>query len=213
VTDALDGAVELLDRALAYTRVMLADVSSGDLGRPTPCVGWPLAQLLDHMEDALDAFTEAASGRVEVEPVPETSGRVEALREKACALLGAWTAARPAHHPEQEQVGVGDVDVDAPLLVATAALEITLHGWDVGRATGRRAPIPADLARGLLPVARQVIMESDRGSRFAASRAAEASASYDERLLAWTGRDPALRCILRSASDQSGDRADVVAKD
>jgi uncharacterized protein (TIGR03086 family) len=213
VTEALDGAVELLERALAYTRVMLADVRAADLDRPTPCAGWPLARLLAHMEDALDAFTEAASGRVEVDPVPETSSRVEALKEKACALLGAWTAARPAHHADRERVQVGDGGVDAPLLVATAALEVTLHGWDVGQATGRRAPIPGDLARGLLPLARQVIEESDRGSRFGPARAAGADASYDERLLAWTGRDPAMDGILRSASVQSGDRSDVVAHD
>ena len=78
---------------------------------------------------------------------------MEALREKACALLGAWTAARPA----SEQVEVGDLDLDAPLLVATAALEITVHGWDVGQATGRRTRIPDDLAVGLLAVAQQVI--------------------------------------------------------
>ena len=98
------------------------------------------------MEDALDAFTEAAAGRVEVDPVPPTTTRVDALREKACALLGAWTAARPT----SEQVEVGDLGLDAPLLVATAALEITVHGWDVGQATGRRTRIPADLAEGLL---------------------------------------------------------------
>src|SRR3712207_6609948 len=138
---------------------MLADIRSEDLDRPTPCAGWSLGRLLAHMEDALDAFTEAASGRVHVEPVPQTDSRVDSLREKACALLGAWTAARPlgGTGDDREQVHVGDLGVDAPLLVATAALEITLHGWDVGQATGRRTPIPADLARGLLPLAVQVI--------------------------------------------------------
>ena len=112
--------------------------------RPTPCAGWTLGHLLAHMEDALDAFTEAAAGRVEVEPVPPTATRVEALREKACALLGAWMAARPA----SEQVEVGDLGLDAPLLVATAALEITVHGWDVGQATGPPGPDPRRPRRG-----------------------------------------------------------------
>ena len=181
---ALNGAVELLDRSLAYTRVMLADVRSDNLDRRTPCPGWTLGRLLAHMEDALDAFTEAAAGRVEVDPVPETSTRVDALREKACVLLGAWTAARPT----EQAVAVGDVGLDAPLLVATAALEITVHGWDVGQATGRRAPIPGALATGLLPIAQQVIDQSDRGPRFASPRPARSEATADERLLAWTGR-------------------------
>ena len=180
---ALDGAVELLDRSLAYTRVMLADVRPDHLDRPTPCAGWTLGQLLAHMEDALDAFTEAAAGRVEVEPIPPTTTRVEALREKACALLGAWTAARPAEHVE-----VGDLELEAPLLVATAALEITVHGWDVGQATGRRTRIPDDLAEGLLAVAQAVIDPVDRGPRFASPRPARPEAAPDVRLLSWTGR-------------------------
>ena len=182
MSGALGGAVELLDRSLAYTRVVLADVGPGDLERPTPCAGWDLNRLLAHMEDALDAFTEAAAGRVEVDPVPDTSTRVDALREKACALLGAWTSVPRA------TVHVGGVGLDAPVLVATAALEITLHGWDVGQATGRRARIPEDLARGLLAVAEAVIGDADRGPRFATARPVSAQADPDARLLAWSGR-------------------------
>ena len=184
---ALNGAVELLDRSLAYTRVMLADVRPDNLQRPTPCAGWTLGHLLAHMEDALDAFTEAAAGRVEVEPVPPTTTRVDALREKACALLGAWMAARPA----SERVEVGDLGLDAPLLVATAALEITVHGWDVGQATGRQARIPEELAEGLLAVAQEVIDPVDRGPRFANPRPSLPEAASDVRLLSWTGRAPA----------------------
>jgi uncharacterized protein (TIGR03086 family) len=184
MTSALEGAVELLERSLAYTRGTLADVRPELLGTATPCAGWTLGHLLAHMEDALDAFTEAASGRVRVDPVPETTTRVDALREKACALLGAWAAARPA----AAEIAIGDVGLDAPVLVATAALEITVHGWDVGQATGGRARIPDDLARGLLAVALQVIGPLDRGPRFACARPVSAEAPYDERLLAWTGR-------------------------
>jgi uncharacterized protein (TIGR03086 family) len=189
VSQALDGAVELLERSLSYTRVMLADVRPDQLDRPTPCTGWTLGHLLAHMEDALDAFTEAAAGRVAVEPAPPTDSRVDALREKACALLGAWTAARPA----SDEVAVGDLGLDAPLLVATAALEITVHGWDVGQATGRGTRIPDDLARGLLGVAQHVIDASDRGPRFAGPRPAPPTATSDQRLLAWTGRVPLRR--------------------
>jgi uncharacterized protein (TIGR03086 family) len=188
---ALQGAVELLERSLAYTRVVLADVRPEHLAAPTPCVGWTLERLLAHMEDALDAFTEAAAGRVRVEPVPATATRVDALREKACALLGAWSAARPTSGPD-EYVEVGDLGLDAPLLVVTAALEITLHGWDVGQATGRGARIPEDLAAGLLAVAQVVVDGRDRGPRFAPPRAVDTAAPADLRLLAWVGRVPRL---------------------
>jgi uncharacterized protein (TIGR03086 family) len=178
----LEGAVELLERALGYTRVVLADVGPGNLGAATPCAGWTLRRLLAHMDDALDAFTEAAAGYVEVAPVTRTDERVASLRDKACALLGAWAEARPV------PVGIGDRTLDAPVLVATAALEITVHGWDVAQATGRRAAIPPGLATGLLPVARQVIAPADRGVRFAAPRSDPASTIPSDMLLAFVGR-------------------------
>ncbi|GAB3243647.1 TIGR03086 family metal-binding protein [Nocardioides dilutus] len=182
----LAAEVELLERALAYTRVVLADVGPHNLLATTPCSGWTLARLLGHMEDALDAFTEAAAGLVHVDPVPPTNDMVDALREKACALLGAWTAARP------RSVRVGDRQVDAPVLVAMAALEITVHGWDVGQATGRRTPIPEDLARRLQPVAARVVQPADRGTRFAPALAPAIAGgtppSRSDALLAFLGR-------------------------
>jgi uncharacterized protein (TIGR03086 family) len=181
-TPGLAGSVELLERALGYTRVVLADVRPHHLEAPTPCSGWTLARLLGHMEDALDAFTEAAAGRVHVEPVLPTDDRVAALRDKACALLGAWTEARPP------SVVVGDREVEASLLVATAALEIVVHGWDVAQTTGRRTPIPEDLARDLHPVAARVVQPADRGTRFAPALSPAPPTSRSDVLLAFLGR-------------------------
>jgi uncharacterized protein (TIGR03086 family) len=179
---ALTGAVELLERALGYTRVALADVGPHNLGAPTPCAGWTLARLLAHMEDALDAFTEAAAGQVQVEHPPPTDNRVEALREKACALLGAWAAARPV------AVTVGDRQLDAPLLVGAAAMEVAVHGWDVAQATGRRTPLPDDLARGLHPVAARTVAPRDRGTAFGPALVPARPDSPGDVLMAYLGR-------------------------
>lgn len=178
----LTQAVELLERSLGYTRVALADVGPDDLDAPTPCAGWTLARLLQHMEDALDAFTEAAAGQVQVDPAGQGVDRVDTLREKACTLLGAWTEAR------RGTVAVGDRQLQAPLLVETAALEIAVHGWDVAQATGARTPIPDELARGLQPVAARVVRPADRGSRFGPARRPHVPTSPTDALLAFVGR-------------------------
>ena len=182
----LDGCVELLDRALGYTRVQLGDVHDGLLDRPTPCAEWTLERLLAHMEDALDAFTEAAGGAVSVHAPTGAAGQVAAIRGKACALLGAWS--RPAPGDVVIEGHAGGLDIGSPLLVATAALEVTVHGWDVAQCTGRRPPIPDDLARELLPVAHRVVGAGDRGVRFAAVLPPSADATDGERLLAYLGR-------------------------
>lgn len=186
----LGGSVELLDRSLAYTCGRLAGVHDGLLGRPTPCAGWRLADLLAHMEDALDAFTEAAGGSVEVHRSRPAAGPVPTIRAKATALLAAWS------HPSPGDVVIETVtgrrDLVSPLLVATAALEITAHGWDVGCAVGEPAPIPADLAQSLIPIAGAAVTGADRGVRFAAALPVPGESPGDTpadvRLLAFLGR-------------------------
>ena len=181
---ALGGAVELLDRALSYTRVVLAGVTDADLGNATPCTDWDLGDLLAHMEDALDAFTEAAGGTVyrAGSPVPGARPRVGRLQEKACALLGAW-AGDPA-----ADVDVAGRDVAAELLVATAALEVTVHGWDVGQALGGAPPIPDELAALLHRVGLLVVRPEDRAVRFGLPRPVGPGATSGQRLLAHLGR-------------------------
>ena len=186
MTTTLGGSVELLERALGYTRTRLAGVRDDLLPRRTPCAGWTLGELLAHMEDALDAFTEASGGAVGLHGGSGGEGRVAAIQDKACALLGAWGGPAPG------DVVVGDatggLDLGGGLLVATAALEVTVHGWDVGQATGERAALPPTLAHDLLPVAQLVVAPSDRGSRFAGPRPVADDAPDDVRLLAFLGR-------------------------
>jgi uncharacterized protein (TIGR03086 family) len=180
-----DPGVELLERALGYTRGTLRHVRPEHLHRPTPCAAWTLDQLLDHMHDALDAFTEGAGGAIAVTPPPRALDlRVATLQARACGLLGAWSAPGAPR-----VVDVGGLPVPTAVVARAAALEITTHGWDVAQATGRRTPIPADLARELHPVAVALVDEADRGRRFARPVAVTRHAGPAERLLAHLGRE------------------------
>ena len=180
-TLGLTGAVELLDRSLAWTRSGLALVTPDRLGDPTPCARWDLAALLHHMDDGLDAFTEAATGEVSLVTTAGTP-RLESIRAKACALLGWWCEQPPI------DVRMGALHLPTGLLVATAALENTVHGWDVHRAVGTGQQIPEALAEELLPVARVTVDEADRPGRFAAPVPVPDDASPSQLLLAHLGR-------------------------
>lgn len=184
MTAALAGAVELLERSLGYTRVVLAVVEEADLLRRTPCLDWTLADLLAHMEDALDAFAEAATGVLGVPHAATASAhaRVDRIRDKACALLGAWSA------PVPRGVDVGGRDVATDLLLGAAALEITVHGWDVATSLGLGHPVPDALAQRLLDVARLLVGPGDRVVRFGPPRGVPHDAPAAQRLLAHLGR-------------------------
>ncbi|HET7689295.1 MAG TPA: hypothetical protein VFK41_02885 [Nocardioidaceae bacterium] len=182
----------LLERAVGYARVTLGDVTPAMLHHPTPCHRWDLAALLDHMVDSLTALTEAADlGSVALrvplgEPAPVDT--VQRLRVQACSLLGAWSAeARHTGDTAGDMAGdmagdtagdtagglpgvmVGDRHLASSLLACAGALEVAVHGWDVGQATGARRPLPTMLALELLPWVGIFVTERDRPSRFAAA--------------------------------------------
>lgn len=190
--DSTATGVELLERAIGYARGTLAHVTDDLLDRPTPCSDWCLSTLLDHMADALDAFTQASAGLVPLAPPPALGTRVEVLRTKACALLGAWTAIRPTPTSPGStavRVQVGEASLGADVLLHAAALEIALHGWDVGQAAGAAVPLPERLAADLTPVAHALIGEDDRGTRFAPP-VAPTDPGVGASLLGFCGRAP-----------------------
>lgn len=180
--DQPDEGVELLERALAYTRGALVSVRPEHLALRTPCAGWRLGDLLAHMEDALDAFAEGADGAIGLHsaaPAP-LEERVRALQAKACGLLGAWSAATTP------TVLVGGHPIRVGIVTRLAALEILVHGWDVARTTGRREPIPDALGAELLPTALALARET--AGDFAPPVRVAAGAAGAVRLLAAVGR-------------------------
>lgn len=179
---APDPGVELLERALAYTRGALVTITPAHLALPTPCTRWHLADLLGHMEDSLDAFAEGATGVIGLRsaaPAP-VDARVATLQDKACRLLGAWAAAATA------LVEVGGRPVPVGTISRLAALEIAVHGWDVARTTGHDAVLPVDLAEALLPTALAVALEQH--GEFGPPVPVSADAGPDRRLLGLLGR-------------------------
>ena len=181
--DGTIAAVELLERAIGYARGTLVTITPEHLDRPTPCSEWRLRQLLDHMADSLDAFTEASGGLVPVTSVPVRGTPVDVLKEKACALLGAWSS------PAADVIWLVDARIDAGQLLRTGALEIVIHGWDVGQSTGAGGALPEGLAAELLPVAEELITDADRGVRFG-PELPPADSTAGARILALSGRQP-----------------------
>lgn len=187
--------VELLERAIAYTRGSLSLVTADLMSAPTPCAGWDLRALLTHMDDSLVSLHEAGSvRRVRVDVLPVAPDDiVMSLRTRACQLLAEWTAdwaTTDALGGESRDVLVDGRPVTSPVLTSAGALEVVVHGWDVAASCGAPRPIPDELAAGLLRLAPVLVTDADRPTRFGPALTAPPGASTGERLLAFLGRDP-----------------------
>lgn len=181
----------LLERALGYTRCALVASLPVDPAAPTPCSAWCLGDLLHHMLDSLAALEEAGGrGQVTLHaalPPPHRPARTEPLvlgmQERACALLGTWSAGGG-----EALVDVAGSPLRAGLVAAAGALEITVHGWDVGRAAELDHPVPEALAADLLAYLPLLVTPADRPHRFGPPLPVAEDAPPDERLLAALGR-------------------------
>ena len=183
--------VELLERAIGYTRGNLTLVTPERMSAPTPCVGWDLRSLLVHMEDSLVSLHEAGSmRRVRVDvPAAASTDLVEALRWRACQLLADWSRSWSSPGPGRgKDVLVDDRPITPSVLTSAGALEVAVHGWDVAMACGEPRPLPDLLAADLLRVAPVLVRPEDRGTRFGPAISPSPGATPSERLLAFLGR-------------------------
>jgi uncharacterized protein (TIGR03086 family) len=206
--DACGGgrAGRLLTQAIGYALGNVAVLTPDLLARPTPCRSWDLRALLWHCCESLAALEEGfasgivrptaddASDRIGAGDRARDSGRgarddglggsiaIPAFAARADALLAAAAATR------WPDVTVGGQCLATSVLAAAGALEMAVHGWDVGQASGSRQPIPPVLAARLLEVAPILVGDADRAPLFAAPLTVECNASASDKLTAFLGR-------------------------
>jgi uncharacterized protein (TIGR03086 family) len=187
---------ELLGSAVSYALAGAAMVRPPLLSRPTPCPGWALEDLLDHLSGSIGVLAAAiatgSAGPVLAGPV--LGGRmppadpVGRLRGQAAGLLGAVAAAGVPGR----RVTVAGRALTVNTVVLAAAVEITGHGWDIGVACGGRQPVPPGLASVLLPVAPLLITPRTRPGLFGRPVQLPGPACPGDQFVAFLGRQPRL---------------------
>jgi len=190
--DGLTAAPGLLGHAVSYALASAGRTTPQLLPLATPCEGWDLRALLLHVSDSLGVLAGALrTGQVGPGPPPGHEPATEAdpvacLRRQARDLLGACAAARA----EERLVTIADRELTVNLVVATGAIELAVHGWDISAACGVHRPVPPGLAAALLPVAPLLIPRATRAGLFADPVAVPEPACPSDRLVAVHGRQP-----------------------
>ena len=191
---ALTRGRELLESAISYALTSAGTVTRPVLSSPTPCPGWDLEALLDHLSDSIAALHEvmaapgtSPSARAHVEADPVTR-----LHDQSASLLGACAAAGPTGPTGSagRLVAVGDRQLTGSMVAVTGALEITVHGWDIGAACGGPRPVPSGLAVVLLAVAPFLVTPATRAGLFARPVRLSIPAGPGDQLVAFLGRQP-----------------------
>jgi uncharacterized protein (TIGR03086 family) len=165
-------------------------VGDRDLGLPTPCAGWDLADLLAHMIGQHLGFAAAVrDGSAPGEAYAPRPFTREAWERSVSALADAF--ARADLGGEVVLVEIAPEPRPVTFAVGAQLLDTVIHTWDVARALGEPYVPSAELV-GAVARGAAVVPDDERrrrpGAAFAPARAD--GGSEWERTLARLGRDP-----------------------
>ncbi|PJJ01185.1 uncharacterized protein (TIGR03086 family) [Streptomyces sp. 2333.5] len=184
------------DRVLyAYEQVtrdvlaLVAAVRPEDLALPTPCAGWTVRQLLDHMVWENLMATSIAEDAPRTDHTADHLGddHLAAFADSVRAARAAFTGSGMLHR------SYGPYEAPGAMIVQQVVVELLAHGWDLARATGAPTALAPEVAEETLAAARRIYGAAPRtaGSSFAPERPAPAGVSAADRLAAFLGRAPA----------------------
>jgi uncharacterized protein (TIGR03086 family) len=175
-------SIAALDEAIVTGHLAL-EPPSDPVGPDTPARNMPMAPTAcpDPYPSAPSA-PETVTRRHHRHVAEDDREPAELVKDRAADLLCTVFTA-----PERV-IDVAGLPVPGALVVATGAMEISVHGWDVYVACGHDRPIPAELAGPLIRLSPLLI--TDREGLFACPVAVPPDASPGDRLVAYLGRDP-----------------------
>jgi uncharacterized protein (TIGR03086 family) len=171
-----------LGPAAAEMKRMVAGVRNDQLDDPTPCEDWTVTELLAHIHQFTTIFTCNARR----EPPQPAPGLVDDWRQAIPDKLDQLTSAWREESAWQGRVSAGGVEMAAPDNALVAVEELTVHGWDLSRATGQTLRVD-DASLNLV----DQFFELFGGRPFGPPATVPDGATRLEQTIARTGRDPA----------------------
>ncbi|MET7618576.1 TIGR03086 family metal-binding protein [Streptomyces sp. NPDC005408] len=181
----------LYERAAEQFASLLKLVTPQRLGDPTPCTEYDVRALLSHVVGGTHRIALIGEGGDGLS-VP---ARVDGVADDAWttayeAARARFTSAWADGAKLSQEVTVPWGSVPGAGAVGGYVMETLTHTWDLSKALGHPLPLDEELARIILPIAREVLPADSRGGDVPFGEVREAPEGADEygRLAAWLGR-------------------------
>ncbi|HEV2310233.1 MAG TPA: TIGR03086 family metal-binding protein [Acidimicrobiia bacterium] len=185
--------VDLADvhaRALDVTRPFVAGVGAGQWGDPTPCDGWDVRTLVNHITSGNFWVRPLVGGQ----SIADVGDRLDgdllgddpagAYDASAAEAAAAFRAAGAMDAP----VAVSYGPVPGSVYCGHRFIDVLIHGWDLATATGQDATLPGDLVEACFEVVEPQQSLLDGSGMFGTDHSVPAGADRQTQLLAILGR-------------------------
>lgn len=174
----------LLSRATTIAQHLVDNLSSDQLAAPTPCPEWDLRALLNH---AIGLNRSALTAALPDGDLIGDDPRA-AFADSARAANDAFRA--PGALERTVQLPWGEMTGEA--LAGLLFMDLTIHSWDVAKATGQLAALDPDLCEETLARGRTMMRDEYRqpGMGFGPEVVVPGDAPVCDRMAAFFGRQP-----------------------
>jgi uncharacterized protein (TIGR03086 family) len=179
-------------KALEDTGRTVAGISIDQLDRATPCEGWDVRALLNHLVSGNEWAAELGAGRTIEEVGDRLDGDVIGSDPSAAYEASAERAGgvflRPGALEAPCAVSYGPVP--GSVYAGHRFIDVLIHGWDLAKATGQDTKLAPDLVEACFEV-----VEPQRGvlaasGMFGSDQQVLPGADRQTELLAMLGRTP-----------------------
>lgn len=179
--------LDMLELGLDQAGALIEGIRPEQAGLPTPCTAFDVRALVNHIVYDLETFARLLTGQPRGSADADLLGAdwSRSYRQAAAALLEIW----------REQGTDGTMRTGLGELPRTWALgqhlsDITVHAWDVARATGQSTELNPELAEVSLEWAHENLKPQFRGQAFGPEVPVPESAPIYDRLVGFFGRAP-----------------------
>jgi uncharacterized protein (TIGR03086 family) len=182
----------LHDRALAGTRRYVAGVGDTQWSGPTPCDGWDVRELVNHIVSGNFWAGELAGGKTIEQVGDRLDGDVLGNDPVAAYDESARAASEAFHAPGAMEApcAVSYGPVPGEVYLGHRYIDVLIHGWDVAKATGQDTKLDPELVEACWAVIepqKDLLLGS---GAFGTDHTAPAGADRQAALLAMLGRTP-----------------------
>jgi uncharacterized protein (TIGR03086 family) len=184
------GLPEQHEHALEATGRLVEGVKPDQLDDPTPCDGWNVRELLNHVISGNFWVGELVAGRTIEEVGDKYDGDVIGA-DPAAAYRDSALVAGPAFKEPgamEKPVAVSYGPVPGSVYAGHRLIDVLVHGWDLAKGTGQDTTLDPALVEACWAVVEPQLAELSGSGAFGTTVEVPADANLQTRLLAALGR-------------------------
>jgi uncharacterized protein (TIGR03086 family) len=187
--------LEMMRRVLGETQRVVDGIDAAQLDQPTPCSDWDVRAVLNHVTGGADMFATCVNdGAISDERLVELlAGDNLGADYKHSYEAAAKRALSAFEQPDSaaKMVTLPFGEMPAGVAMRIAIFDVTVHAWDLAKATGQSTALDPEVLGAALDVGRQMIGQEMRdGGMFGPAITVPDNAPLQDQLAAYAGRQP-----------------------